>query len=365
MPFRASRPLGLGLDFATISITAAVLGAALLETGRARVPVSPAHPGSPTGFSARCAPAPGRPCRAAYSQPRPRCPVWGSRANPRPAARNPSPGPSSSYPALRLRWGRLRPVLQPGVRRSGQTSGPNGLKEGRDKAREGGSEKEERAGQRNWDGAQPSGGHGRRRERALSSWQRIPGLASRNRNKKKKEEEEEERKKAQERKSAWSTRGGGGWGVRDALWGGPRVAERILSPQPSNRFFCCGLASAAWPRARLFFGPKGPPTVGFPPSLSPLENWRRRYKVCDASLAIEVPRRGQGARGRKPQRQPGLHVEAPQQMASPGLAASCRGTRRRWKALFLSSTDLGAHSGNQRVPRTITVRHSPTQTQET
>lgn len=165
MPFRASRPLGLGLDFATISITAAVLGAALLETGRvrlsgsrgaargafragnkavgafltsgspaspthpprvqARVPVSPAHPGSPTGFSARCAPAPGRPCRAAYSQPRPRCPVWGSRANPRPAARNPSPGPRSSYPALRLRWGRLRPVLQPGVRRSGQTSGPN------------------------------------------------------------------------------------------------------------------------------------------------------------------------------------------------------------------------------------------------
>lgn len=85
--------------------------------------------------------------------------------------------------------------------------------------------------------------------------------------------------------------------MRDALWGGPRVAERILSPQPSNRFFCCCLASAAWPRARLFFGPKGPPTVGFPPSLSPLENWRRRYKVCDASLAIEVPRRGQGKQG--------------------------------------------------------------------
>lgn len=40
-----------------------------------------------------------------------------------------------------------------------------------------------------------------------------------------------------------------------------------------------------------------------------------------------------GARGRKPQRQPGLHVEAPQQMASPDLAASCRGTRR-WKALL-------------------------------
>ena len=37
MPFRASRPLGLGLDFATISITAAVLGAALLETGRVRL----------------------------------------------------------------------------------------------------------------------------------------------------------------------------------------------------------------------------------------------------------------------------------------------------------------------------------------
>ena len=184
--------------------------------------------------------------------------------------------------------------------------------------------------------------------------------------------------------------------MRDALWRGPRVAERILSPQPSNHFCCCGLASAAWPRARLFFGPKGPPIVGFPPSLSPLENWRRRYKVCDASLAIEVPRCGQGkqgggrepgsplpersrlfsffvlfffqfsgARGRKPQRQPGLHVEAPQQMASPGLAASCRGTRRRWKALFLSLTGLGAHSGNQRVPRIITVRHSPTQTQET
>lgn len=92
---------------------------------QARVPVSPAHPGSPVGFSARCAPAPGRPCRAAYSQPRPRCPVWGSWTNPRPAARNPSPGPRSSYRALRLRWGRLRPVLQPGVRRSGQTSGPN------------------------------------------------------------------------------------------------------------------------------------------------------------------------------------------------------------------------------------------------
>ncbi|KAG5206774.1 hypothetical protein JEQ12_018347, partial [Ovis aries] len=85
---------------------------------------------------------------------------------------------------------------------------------------------------------------------------------------------------------------------------------------------------------RDFFGPKGAPTVGFPPSLSPLENWRRRYKVCDASLAIEVPRCGQGARGRKPQRQPGLHVEAPQQMTSPDLAASCRGTRRRWKALL-------------------------------
>ncbi|CAN0542877.1 unnamed protein product [Rangifer tarandus platyrhynchus] len=34
MPLRASRPLGLGLDFATISNTAAVLGAALLEAGR-------------------------------------------------------------------------------------------------------------------------------------------------------------------------------------------------------------------------------------------------------------------------------------------------------------------------------------------
>ena len=85
--------------------------------------------------------------------------------------------------------------------------------------------------------------------------------------------------------------------VRDALWRGPRVAERILSPQPSNHFCCGGLASAAWPRARLFFGPKGPPIVGFPPSLSPLENWRRRYKVCDASLAIEVPRCGQGKQG--------------------------------------------------------------------
>lgn len=37
MPFRASRPLGLRLDFATISITAAVLGAALLEIGRVRL----------------------------------------------------------------------------------------------------------------------------------------------------------------------------------------------------------------------------------------------------------------------------------------------------------------------------------------
>ncbi|XDA78551.1 hypothetical protein R6Z07M_008585 [Ovis aries] len=34
MPLRASRPLGLGLDFATISNTAAVLGAALLEACR-------------------------------------------------------------------------------------------------------------------------------------------------------------------------------------------------------------------------------------------------------------------------------------------------------------------------------------------
>lgn len=85
--------------------------------------------------------------------------------------------------------------------------------------------------------------------------------------------------------------------MRDALWGGPRVAERILSLQPSSRFSCCGLASAAWPRARLFFGPKGPPTVGFPPSLSPLENWRHRNKVCDASLAIEVPRCSQGKPG--------------------------------------------------------------------
>ncbi|XP_055293146.1 uncharacterized protein LOC129563309 [Moschus berezovskii] len=34
MPLRASRPLGLGLDFATICNTAAVLGAALLEAGR-------------------------------------------------------------------------------------------------------------------------------------------------------------------------------------------------------------------------------------------------------------------------------------------------------------------------------------------
>lgn len=102
--------------------------------------------------------------------------------------------------------------------------------------------------------------------------------------------------------------------MRDALWGGPRVAERILSPQPSNRFFCCGLASAAWPRARLFFGPKGPPTVGFPPSLSPLENWRRRYKVCDASLAIEVPRRGQGKQGGG--REPGSPLPEPSRLFS-------------------------------------------------
>lgn len=40
MPLRASRPLGLGLDFATISNTAAVLGAALLEAGRVRLPGS-------------------------------------------------------------------------------------------------------------------------------------------------------------------------------------------------------------------------------------------------------------------------------------------------------------------------------------
>lgn len=40
IPLRASRPLGLGLDFATISNTAAVLGAALLEAGRVRLPGS-------------------------------------------------------------------------------------------------------------------------------------------------------------------------------------------------------------------------------------------------------------------------------------------------------------------------------------
>lgn len=37
MPLRASRPLGLGLDFATISNTAGVLGAALLEACRVRL----------------------------------------------------------------------------------------------------------------------------------------------------------------------------------------------------------------------------------------------------------------------------------------------------------------------------------------
>lgn len=37
MPLRASRPLGLGLDFATISNTAAVLGAAPLEACRVRL----------------------------------------------------------------------------------------------------------------------------------------------------------------------------------------------------------------------------------------------------------------------------------------------------------------------------------------
>ncbi|KAM7239425.1 hypothetical protein CapIbe_008920 [Capra ibex] len=69
-----------------------------------------------------------------------------------------------------------------------------------------------------------------------------------------------------------------------------------------------------------------------------------------------------GARGRKPQRQPGLHVEAPQQMASPDLAASCRGTRRRWKDLLSFIDWPGRTLWKPKVPRTITVSHSPTQT---
>lgn len=173
------------------------------------------------------------------------------------------------------------------------------------------------------------------------------------------------------------------------------MAERILSPQPSNRFFCCGLAALLAPRGpeRDFFGPKGAPTVGFPPSLSPLENWRRRYKVCDASLAIEVPRCGQGKQGGG--REPGsplpergrlfsflfcffFNFQEPAEENRNANQAFTSKRRSKWPQLiwlrlaeeqggggrpfFLSSIGLGAHSGNQRVPRTITVSHSPTQT---
>lgn len=168
---------------------------------------------------ARGARAPGKAHSAACSQPRPLVGCAqpggaGPRSRPAACARNPSRGPCESPRgpcesprAPRMRRKRLRPVKPPEVRRSGradlgsrleQALDPAALsrcsrgrllrrEEGLDRAGEGGGNNTTPGGQRSRERAPARGGRGGRRERALSSWQRIP--TSRNRTKTKREKE--------------------------------------------------------------------------------------------------------------------------------------------------------------------------------
>lgn len=131
----------------------------------------------------------------------------GPRSRPAACARNPSRGPVESSRAPRMRRGRLRPVKPPEVGRSGRADLGSGLEqaldpaalsrcspgrllrreEGLDRAGEGGGKNKTPGGQRSRERAPARGGRGGRRERALSSWQRIP--SSRNRTKTKREKE--------------------------------------------------------------------------------------------------------------------------------------------------------------------------------
>ena len=159
--------------------------------------------------------------------------------------------------------------------------------------------------------------------------------------------------------------------MRDAPWGGPRVAERILNHSPTTSSPAAALLAPRGPERDSSLALKGPPQLASLPRFLLWKtggigiryttlHWRLRCRdVAKASQGwertrISLPERSRlfsflfcffqfsGARGGKLQRQPGLHVEAPQQVASPGLSASCRGTVRSWKALLFSSTGLGA-----------------------
>ena len=101
MPFRASRPLGLGLDFATISITAAVLGAALLGTGRVRL--------SGSRGAARGAFRAGNKAVGAFlTSGSPASPTHPPACRPASPFRRPIPGPrQASPPGVRRRPGDL------------------------------------------------------------------------------------------------------------------------------------------------------------------------------------------------------------------------------------------------------------------
>lgn len=251
----------------------------------------------------------------------------------------------------------------------------SGREEGEDRAGD------RRAGSRRGEVSGAGRGAGPRRarprtERALSSWQRIPGPAGRNRNKK-------------TRTSAQLS-----GGVRGARRGGARVAQRFSAPSPGTAWPAAALPEPLAPSGTRGEGaPLAPfalPTVAFlqgHPSLAfSLGNWRRQGEVGDASLASEAPQFVQGERGRrrggsrspfqepsqvlgfvspaevKPRRQPILHIEGAQQVASPGLAAPCPGTRRERRPSNLLSPIGWTHTWRPEGSEDNYYQPFPTQT---
>lgn len=330
------------------------------------------------------------------------CPAWSSRASPGPAARatKPARGPpralgrrvcaGTAPPSRAARGWAFRPGRPSGSGDSRLRTPPlsrelprgvTGAKRRRGVRKERTGPGTAGAGRRRGEVSGAGRGAGPRRarprtERALSSWQRIPGPAGRNRNKK-------------TRTSAQLS-----GGVRGARRGGARVAQRFSAPSPGTAWPAAALPEPLAPSGTRGEGaPLAPfalPTVAFlqgHPSLAfSLGNWRRQGEVGDASLASEAPQFVQGERGRrrggsrspfqepsqvlgfvspaevKPRRQPILHIEGAQQVASPGLAAPCPGTRRERRPSNLLSPTGWTHTWRPEGSEDSYYQPFPTQT---